>query len=824
MSYRQITSLVRLETLPSDIMTIQYACILSHWLIFRFLILLLLFQNCGTPPITTREESRRKTTNNQQATTQQTTDAAFNTPTEIHLESSANRKKDLPITSIRDIQATNQTNNLIMPTTASTVLESHLSIYNTTNEQQFDTGKGEVSISSIDRGSAKLDKGKEKLEEDASSESIKTHPTAQEITSSGTSVALPSIATFKGIAPAENLKNYYKILFFRVQDVESFNKVKTAIHSTIDKDYDLEYDKDAVTFILSHLYPYIETILHANYFDSLSQNDQLKLLNSFYELNFKIAQYNLYEMLNLTYSGQYNRLDMQRYASKYLVARNKLQTNFSVSKKLLEKNHLQILNDLYESTIGIIPEINNYINPQATKKKKPQHSGPISQRRMKAEQKTQVTHALNLMYLTTKKLLPHDESIIKLYTALFEFTEKISKEDASCLQHRGEDIEKWHQYAAKFLELEQLAFINSFSIPADSAYMPSELGAHDLVKLYEALYTTISNFDTGIYSTMRAGIMVLIMANQLSQALLRLEAADIFYASKKHPHDFENFQATAYALCGQYDRLTSLNNSIINAQLEKKRKLKERQAGQHQKRVAGIKEAQKLQASSNIPSLAVAKTEKEQQIRRANFLLETTGLSEFAYQEQIKLRQEEAEARLKRHQEAEQKRIQKRLLDDQGETEEQPIADSDNQKLAIQSQPQEQPHTDKTPSLHFFLPKRAFKTVCNIFNGNWKIKRADIENLFDVLGQNIDVATKSSHHIITIPQGIALVQQEQIIGLITGMSAGMSGHISLPSWEKEVPFYIRPQIQKMLALIGINRENYSKGNRDDSMQFVPVEG
>jgi len=90
--------------------------------------------------------------------------------------------------------------------------------------------------------------------------------------------------------------------------------------------------------------------------------------------------------------------------------------------------------------------------------------------------------------------------------------------------------------------------------------------------------------------------------------------------------------------------------------------------------------------------------------------------------------------------------------------------------------------------------------------------------LFDVLGRHVNVATRSSYHIITIPQGIAIIKEKQIIGLITNLSADISGHISLP----EIPYYIRPQIQKMLSLIGINQENYSKGNRENSMQFIPV--
>jgi len=59
----------------------------------------------------------------------------------------------------------------------------------------------------------------------------------------------------------------------------------------------------------------------------------------------------------------------------------------------------------------------------------------------------------------------------------------------------------------------------------------------------------------------------------LTRHYFTLEALDIFYASKENPDNFETFQASNYALCGKYERLTASNNLIIKEQLEKKRML-----------------------------------------------------------------------------------------------------------------------------------------------------------------------------------------------------------------------------------------------------------
>lgn len=63
-----------------------------------------------------------------------------------------------------------------------------------------------------------------------------------------------------------------------------------------------------------------------------------------------------------------------------------------------------------------------------------------------------------------------------------------------------------------------------------------------------------------------------------------------------------------------------------------------------------------------------------------------------------------------------------------------------------------------------------------------KLTRVDIENFFNELEQTINIATKSSHHIINIHSGITLVNQHgQIIGMIANISANAGGNLSLPN-------------------------------------------
>jgi hypothetical protein len=442
---------------------------------------------------------------------------------------------------------------------------------------------------------AQQEKGSTKHTSSSTSSAINQNVNKEVKLAPPSSIAYQAKLVSKGTTSLENLKNYYKTLFSRITSLEAYNKFRTNLYKIIDNNYN-EYHEDCFPSIWDNLLPYIESILHANYFDSLPQEDQLKLVNSFYALNFKIASCNLGKMFNSVRTGKYNLIDLQRRGKNYQEAKKRLQISFGVPKKLLPKNYLQLLNEIYESTIGIIPDLDKYCNPQTIQKKTYLHTPHISQRRLKMVQKKQSAYALKVTNTIKENLLTNDPSASKFPIIFSEFVVLLKNEDASCLQHIGEELEKWNRYATRFLELEQLAFADSFSEPG-STCTTSELTLDNLVKLYESLHKSFPNYNMEIYQFMKGGIIILIRASKFEQTLLRLKAADIFYTSEICPQDFEGFHALAYALCGRYDRLTALNNSIIQQQLAKKRKLQEKQAQQHRKKIAEIQEAQKLQPS-----------------------------------------------------------------------------------------------------------------------------------------------------------------------------------------------------------------------------------
>jgi hypothetical protein len=189
------------------------------------------------------------------------------------------------------------------------------------------------------------------------------------------------------------------------------------------------------------------------------------------------------------------------------------------------------------------------------------------------------------------------------------------------------------------------------------------------------------------------------------------------------------------------------------------------------------------------------------------------------------MRAERKEARANRHQEAVKRQqeaeseYQEKQLFQASVTEE--VQSDIDKEAEVVVQSQDLPISETSPVINFPFTKRSFKTVTQIFHNDWKISRSDIENLFNELGQTIHISTGSSHHIINIPSGIALVNQDgQIINMITNLSAHLGGHLSLPSWQDIVPIYMRSQIKNLLSSIGIYKENYFKGNRDIHLQFV----
>ena len=347
----------------------------------------------------------------------------------------------------------------------------------------------------------------------------------------------------------------------------------------------------------------------------------------------------------------------------------------------------------------------------------------------------------------------------------------------------------------------------------------NNLTAQGLISFYKELAELMPYLNICMF--IARGIELSIKAKEIEIGLERLRAMEDFYMlypnlfpAGSEP-GFKSYQAKAYALCGNYDKLFELHKDEILKELAQKKKL----AIQRQRKIEKIKCIQQAALANLAPTKLASEPGIEKEAISTTTIIPQEELSQVAYIETERLREQEIENRHKRHQEAEERRKRGELIGKATCPEETRIISEEKREVTVK----EAPSMPQIPSdIHFRLPKRAFKTISKIFTNNWKITRADMENLFEFLGHNIDKATKSSHHIISISQGIVLLRGEEIIGIITDLPATMGGHLSLPSWEKEVPFYMRSQIENLLRAIGINQDNYSKGNSEDYMEFVSV--
>ena len=56
-----------------------------------------------------------------------------------------------------------------------------------------------------------------------------------------------------------------------------------------------------------------------------------------------------------------------------------------------------------------------------------------------------------------------------------------------------------------------------------------------------------------------------------------------------------------------------------------------------------------------------------------------------------------------------------------------------------------------------------------------------------------------------------MLKEGKTLGVISDLSADMEGHISLPTWTKIVPHYTRKDVLTLIGLMGITKDNYTKG-------------
>ena len=628
-------------------------------------------------------------------------------------------------------------------------------------------------------------------------------------------------------ASIEELKNYCNHLFYYIDSVSAYEKfgrgpiADIMIYVRSLKEYEhthfstkeliqlnlKKYIQYRLHLIAIHntLNEYIQNILKASYFNDLSLDDRIQSVSRFHTLLGYIGMENLDI---ITYSN--DRELIQKCVKSYSDIKRQLRNDFGIPKKLLEINFLEELDKAYEIRLTAVPNLAIYFNPQPSRGvslQKNKTSKPrVEYQQEKNRQKKVNSYLRYLQDDCPEAYSLFDAIAVQIRELDVQFSETINKELIS-----GEAIE---ELTNKFLEIEQLLF----SAKSSSDNKDKSVD-NNLIECYEFILNLHANSAlqmVNLYSFLRKGINLLVMSNNFGQALIRLQAMDCFYALRVQnplPKNFEFSQALSYAICGQYERLSQVYQKIIQQQLEKKKRFKEKK----QENLEILKKSLITQSSSEPSKPVIAKVARQRlNVASLTDPHERTNESEAAHIERQESLAQAKEDRYKRHQEAENERREK-----QASTTENQASSASPNKSAVVTQLQNLSVSENSLPIQFFLPKRAFNTVTQIFDHDWKITRADIENLFNELGQDINTATKSSHHIINIPSGTALVNQEgQIIGMVTGLSATLGGHLSLPNWEKEVPFYIRPQVQRILQLIGINKENYFKGNRDSHLQFV----
>jgi TPR repeat protein len=632
----------------------------------------------------------------------------------------------------------------------------------------------------------------------------------------------PSNGIHKVNVPIRDVKDYCDKLFGCIKSFEEYKKYNIYVYVadvvnwldvtqkslTSDKAYE---DKDYIYLntVASILNLYLENLLRANFFDDFPQKDKLELLDRFYELTFIIASNYLFVI------GQSSSTNLiQNSVKKYREYRKKLKDTFGVPKKILENNYIKELDEGYNHILTLFPHVAYHISAE-----QPQVAPGVklTERQLAYQEQKRKEHAFKLY-----QDIQNPDRELEYNVRMTKLNDQFGQDKCNIYFLPQETIK---EYTKKFSDLEQFAF----SLKDQFNSSDNKLSVNDFISLYGYLSQRHGYFSNcpkcsecgiGIYWFIQGCSMVLILNNDIEQALIRLQALEAFYSKKTHyPEDLDYFLAVAYAQCGQYDKLSKLHAVIIQHKLKHQEKLKEK----HQKRIEHIKEVQKQAQASLVlskPSMVTTKVVTKD----AGLSTVTEHISEAVYEGQQQMRKQGNEARLKRHQEAEKARKESLVEEDVNVKKGiHPSISSVSQELKVVEQTQDLSSSKHSSILHFHLPNKAFHTVSQIFNNDWKISRANIENLFNELGQTINTATKSSHHIIHIPSGIALINSNsQIVGMVAELSANARGHLSLPNWEKEVPFYMRRQIQKMLALIGLNQLNYSKGNRDNFMQFASL--
>ena len=331
-------------------------------------------------------------------------------------------------------------------------------------------------------------------------------------------------------------------------------------------------------------------------------------------------------------------------------------------------------------------------------------------------------------------------------------------------------------------------------------------------------------------------ILSLVTADQKEEALKRLSVLEYLLLKKGTPltQNFIIFRAKIKAMCSNCDELNHLfenQSEIPSAQSsepsspkltqkqlkkrEKKRRYKDNQKKRKQAELLAASKEPSTTVENDItpkPSVLPGSDDKKETPQEANELAKPVFRSTEPASAKpsllsvTKVDEESSQVpknvRIEQTKEAHPWEEKSKLLSSD---------EAASVKTGGSYQPTTCPLKEEASGLIFTFSSKSCKILNKIFMDDWKISREDIEVFFREIGQEVNTKTGSSHNVIRISEGIAMIKDGKIIGIISDLSANMDGHISLPRWEKTVPLYTRKDVKKLIEHMNITKDNYKKG-------------
>jgi len=532
----------------------------------------------------------------------------------------------------------------------------------------------------------------------------------------------------------------------------------------------------------------------------------------------------------IAFSQLAEKQKIKHYAIFFKETKQKLKEDyFGFKRSDFEIDYINLLDNLYEVTKFIVRDLPMRLGDYS----KEMLNQPPNRLSARLKEKKELTKRKKIINLTKSNNFPQETVyMVNLITQNDQLT-KLIFADESCtkVDQKQETLEK------QFIDLEQTIFRQVPNLANNSNIDFNKLTKDSLIAYYKEL-AILGNF-LPIISLMNNGILVHILSNKIPVAKMRVEVMKAFCADqtipKVIPADYKINLAYAAAACGDFEDLTYIYRNLIQKKLtkEKKKKL------QHQQILEQIK-AEKKEPTKEVVN-ASKKSTLVKRVKLPNNQNDSIPSQTIAqpmhsfHGESLKKKSE----KVKRHQEALNRRQRNRQASIRDtlstsknfanrqdfnveQKENYPNKECKNPcpNNLLEKENNYQVHQD----IQFKLPRKAYQTVQKIFNDNWKIKRQDIENLFVALGHEMNCKTKSSHHVILIPNGLILIDQHGTIqGIISNLSAIAGGNLSLPNWKTILPIYMRKQIQHLLACIGICKNNVSQEHAMEGNLILPLQ-